>query len=373
MPVWTRDRVRRAHVLLVLLLIFSLLYLGLRVVGTSVLANPYPIKLELPWTGGLFPGSVVTYRGREIGKVANVGLDGDGAVALLQIKRQFKVPKDVDVDIAMLSPVGEQYVDILPRSESGPFLAEGATLAPTKLTLPKPVADFFLHVDQATRKVKPEDIGKLIDEMFTVVAGAGPDFASLLDSSERLFLMFERVEPYSMQIMSDGKKLLDTMVEFRPEWKRFTSDMTKITEEIKKSDAAFRQLMDSGAILLDEFEEFWPEGSQDIASLMNSGSVLADVMNERVPAIDTGLRALPAAIDLVYDLVEGGKLRGRGLFSNSETCRYDMVKIQDPAYGIPTKNNIYAYCPRFDPDVQQRGAYFAPRPPGDDTAIPKRP
>lgn len=372
-PAWTKDRVRRAHVVLVLMLVSSLLYLGFVVLGTSVFSNPYRLSLKLPGTGGLFVGSVVTHRGREIGKVAAVELDDQGAVVTMDIKRRYQVPRDLDVDVAWLSPVGEQYVDLLPRSAGGPYLAPGSTIEPAKLTMPKPVADFFLHLDKATAKIKPEDIGVLVDELFTIVNGTGPHFTSLLKSTEKLTDLFEEVEPQSRDLLHKGRIVAQTMADFSAEWKGFTADVNKITAEIGKSDAHFRQLISNGLVLTEEFEKLWPSARLSTESLLRSGTGIANIINNRIPALDAGLRAFPPAGDLIYDLTEGGKLRGRGVFGTSESCRYDMVPLQNPVSMIRTKNNIYGFCPRIDPDMQQRGSYFAPRPPGDDTAIPKRP
>src|SRR5271155_2581495 len=83
------------------------------------------ITLELPATGGLYRFSNVTYRGVQIGKVTSVDLTPDGAKATLRLDTSPKIPADhLEAKVLSISAVGEQYVDLRPRtdSDSGPFL-----------------------------------------------------------------------------------------------------------------------------------------------------------------------------------------------------------------------------------------------------------
>src|ERR1700742_2568216 len=82
------------------------------------------VTLELPATGGLYRFSNVTYRGVEMGKVTSVGLTPTGAKATLSLNTSPKVPADVQADVRSISAVGEQYVDLRPRTDSGPYLKD---------------------------------------------------------------------------------------------------------------------------------------------------------------------------------------------------------------------------------------------------------
>ena len=80
------------------------------------------VKLELPRTGGLYQFSNVTYRGVQIGKVTDVRATRSGAVATLSLATSPKIPADLQASVLSVSAVGEQYVDLLPRTDSGPYL-----------------------------------------------------------------------------------------------------------------------------------------------------------------------------------------------------------------------------------------------------------
>src|SRR5271154_5397449 len=87
------------------------------------------VTLDLPATGGLYRFSNVTYRGVQIGKVTAVNLAPHGAKATLSLDTSPKIPADLQARVLSISAVGEQYVDLQPRTNSGPYLRDGSVIA----------------------------------------------------------------------------------------------------------------------------------------------------------------------------------------------------------------------------------------------------
>src|ERR1700748_982759 len=86
------------------------------------------VTLELPSSGGLYRFSNVTYRGVQVGKVTGVKLTENGAEATMSLAKSPKIPADLEADIRSVSAVGEQYVDLRPRTDSGPYLRDGSVI-----------------------------------------------------------------------------------------------------------------------------------------------------------------------------------------------------------------------------------------------------
>ena len=70
----------------------------------------------------------MTYRGVQIGKVTAIGLTPNGAKATLTIDTSPKIPADLQAEVRSISAVGEQYVDLLPRTDSPPYLDDGSVI-----------------------------------------------------------------------------------------------------------------------------------------------------------------------------------------------------------------------------------------------------
>src|SRR6266536_989826 len=121
--------IRRTKIQLVAFAIISIVaivYALIRFAGLgSVFGNDgYTVKLELKGSGGIFTNAEVTYRGYNIGRVGDLRLTKTGLEADLNIDPSApQVPADLDAVVANRSAVGEQYVDLRPKGEKGPYLA----------------------------------------------------------------------------------------------------------------------------------------------------------------------------------------------------------------------------------------------------------
>src|ERR1700721_3927485 len=94
------------------------------------------VTLELPATGGLYRFSNVTYRGVQVGKVTAVSLTAKGAKATLSLGPSPQIPANLQADVLSVSAVGEQFVDLRPRTDSGPYLNNGSVIAMHDPTIP---------------------------------------------------------------------------------------------------------------------------------------------------------------------------------------------------------------------------------------------
>src|SRR4051812_32061168 len=87
----------------------------------------YNVILELPSSGGLYPSSVVTYRGSEVGRVTSVDVTRGGVQAVLKLDSSIKIPSDVRAEVHSRSAVGEQFVQLIPAAEKADA-SDAATL-----------------------------------------------------------------------------------------------------------------------------------------------------------------------------------------------------------------------------------------------------
>src|ERR1700757_2523384 len=144
------------------------------------------VTLELPATGGLYRFSNVTYRGVQVGKVTAVALTANGAKATLSLNTSPKIPANLQADVLSVSAVGEQYVDLRPRTDSAPYLHNGSVIAMRDTTIPQAVGPMLDQVNALIKSLPKNKIGQLLDESFEAFNGAGYDLGSLSDSTSRI-------------------------------------------------------------------------------------------------------------------------------------------------------------------------------------------
>ena len=131
----------------------------------------YRVTLELPETGGLYTRSNVTYRGVEVGIVDSVKLTDTGVAAVLSLKSDTKIPADVDAQVHSVSSVGEQYVQLIPRSGTGPMLKDGDVIPRDRATVPTDINTVLDMTNRGLEAIPRDNLRTVVDEAYTRSAG----------------------------------------------------------------------------------------------------------------------------------------------------------------------------------------------------------
>ncbi|MFJ9113477.1 MCE family protein [Streptomyces sp. NPDC102283] len=222
-------------------------YLGVRYadLGHYVgLRSYYTVTVQLPQTGGLYTHSNVTYRGVSVGRVGPIELTEDGVEAELRIEKDApKIPDSLTAVVANLSAVGEQYVDLRPTREDGPFLGNGSVIDEADTTIPAPPTDVLTSVDDLASSVDLESLRTVVEEFGAAFEGRGDDLQVLLDTSGDFIEAADKALPVTTRLMADGERVLRTQAEQGQALKGFASGAKELAAELKGSDADLRRLI----------------------------------------------------------------------------------------------------------------------------------
>ncbi|MCX2934553.1 MlaD family protein [Mycobacterium sp. CVI_P3] len=204
------------------------------------------VKLELPASGGLYRFSNVTYRGTEVGKVTGVKLTRTGAEATMSLASQPKIPADLRANVRSVSAVGEQYIDLLPRVDSGPYLVEGSIIPVGATTIPQQVGPLLDRVDKLVNTIPKDKLSDLLDESFKAFNGAGYDIGSLLDSSATITHDMNGVVDPTRRLIDDGVPLLDAQANSADALRVWTRSLAGVSEQLVQNDPQIRTLLSRG-------------------------------------------------------------------------------------------------------------------------------
>ena len=171
------------------------------------------VTLELPATGGLYRFSNVTYRGVQVGKVTRWRLTPNGAKATLSLSTSPKIPANLQAEVRSVSAVGEQYVDLRPRTDSPPYLHNGSVIAMRDTTIPQAVGPMLDQVSALINSIPKTKLGQLLDESFQGFNGAGYDLGSLFDSASQICGDANSVADRTRTLTEDTGPLLDSQAQ----------------------------------------------------------------------------------------------------------------------------------------------------------------
>jgi virulence factor Mce-like protein len=221
----------------------SAMVLGYMQLPTLLGVGRMEVKMELPRTGGLYRFSNVTYRGVQIGKVTEVRPNRTGVVATLSLDTNPKIPADLVARVLSVSAVGEQYVDLLPRTDSGPYLADGSVIAEKDTTVPQQVGPMLDQVNALLDTIPKDRLRDLLDEMFTGLNGSADDLATLLDSAGTVSGDFDKVADRARALIDDGRPLLEGQAVSADALRTWARSLAGVTGQLNANDPQLRGVL----------------------------------------------------------------------------------------------------------------------------------
>jgi phospholipid/cholesterol/gamma-HCH transport system substrate-binding protein len=254
------------------------------------------VKLQLPTTGGLYRFSNVTYRGVQVGKVTDVKLTETGAEATLTLDTSPKIPADLTAEVRSVSAVGEQYVDLRPRTDSGPYLGDGSVIAKANATIPQQVGPMLDQVSKLVNSIPKDRISDLLDESFKAFNGAGYDFQSLLDSSSKLTGDLNGVSDQTLGLINDSGPLLDSQAESTDAIRTWARSLAGVTQQIAQNDPQVRAVLQSGPGFASEVSGLLNEIKPTLPVLLANLTTLGQILVTYNPSVEQLLVMLPAVV-----------------------------------------------------------------------------
>lgn len=254
------------------------------------------VKMELPAAGGLYRFSNVTYRGVQIGKVTDVTLTENGAEATLTLDRSPKVPADLQAEVRSVSAVGEQYVDLRPRTDSGPYLEDGSVIAQDNTTIPQAVGPMLDQVSKLVDSFPKDRFADLLDESFKAFNGAGPDLESLLDSASTLTRDANSISDQTRSLIDDSGPLLDSQAETADAIRTWARSLSGVTGQIAQNDPQVRAILQNGPGFAQEVSALLNQVKPTLPILLANLTTLGQILVTYNPSLEQLLVLFPSVI-----------------------------------------------------------------------------
>lgn len=344
-------------------------YVGLR--------GYYVVKLELPTTGGLFKGSAVSYRGISVGKVGDLKLTSDGVLAELQISNNAPdIPRDLKAIVANRSAVGEQYVELEPERDGGPYLAQGAVIPRSAATTPVPVEQTLKSINDLSGTLPLNDLKVVVDELGQAFAGQGPHLQKLLDTSGEFIAASDAAFPQTDELIKNGNVVLRTQNDEAQAFKDFARNSHLLAQQLKMSDGDLRKIFVNGPPAMRETSRLLHDLQPGLPILLANLLTTSRLTDARLPGLETTLANLPKVSAIGPSIVQDGKLR-LGLintFFNPQPCTrgYGGTQYRNGTTDLrPVDFNGDAHCAEPESSgINVRGAQNAPHYGVPSAAVP---
>lgn len=251
------------------------------------------VTLKLPNTGGLYEFSNVTYRGIEVGKVTGIEPTSDGVTVTLSLKSSPKIPTDLTAHVRSVSAVGEQYVDLEPRSDGEPYLEDGSVITGDRSSIPQAVGPMLDQMSALVDSIPTGTLSGLLDESYAALNGTGYELGSLFDSSARLAADANTTGDRARTLINDSEPLLDGQAQKADAITTWARSLAGISRQVADDDQAVRTILQTGPGAADEASRLLTEVKPTLPVLLANLTTVGQVGVAYHPSLEQLLVLLP--------------------------------------------------------------------------------
>lgn len=364
---------RRTKVQLLIFVVITLVgvsYVGARYAKLDrvFVDRSYTVVAHYPESGGIFVGGEVTYRGVSIGRVSDLELTDEGVDVHLEIENEWdRIPADTKALVGNRSAVGEQYVELQPNVEDGPYLEDGSEISEVET----PIATEKLLGDIATTvaSVDQQALRTTIHELGTAFQGTGEDLQQIIDTGNSFIQTADENFEVTAALIEDSNTVLTTQVRSATALRMFARELDSFSTALAGADKDLRKVIDNGSYAADQLRTFLEDNQVELADLLNNLVTTGEVVVRHLDKLEQMLVIYPYAVEGSFTVVS--KSPGTGLYdahfgmiiTTQQPCYdgYQTTQKRSPSNGENLGLNTDARCTEPPTKSNARGAQNLPR------------
>jgi phospholipid/cholesterol/gamma-HCH transport system substrate-binding protein len=318
-------RVRTQVLVFVVIGLLAVSYIAVRYVGLLRVfgVGVYGVQVELPAAGGIFPNAEVDYRGVPIGRVTAVRLTADGVEADLQLNSSApSVPQDVRAVVTDRSVIGEQFIDLRPNTDSGPYLHEGSVIPSSQTAIPPTTNSLLTSVNGLLQTLPIHSLQTVVRESGTAFAGSAHDLRTLIQVSRSFFRAADRNFPATTILIDSSTTVLATQQRVSSSIRSFSRSLNLLSGRLAASDPDVRALLRATPSAARAASELIRSIGTPLGVLVSNLTTTAQVTVANVAGVRQLLVQLPRAVDIGSTVVgpQGAKVGLTLTFFNPLPC-----------------------------------------------------
>jgi phospholipid/cholesterol/gamma-HCH transport system substrate-binding protein len=260
------------------------------------------------------------------------------------------------------SAVGEQFLDLRPDTDAGPYLKNGSVIPRSRTGTPLAPETLLANLDALVRSVDPAALSVVIDELGTAFEGSERALRTILDGGDLILQEASANLPQTVTLLRDGRTVLATQQDSAAAIRQWASGLAQLARTLRSSDPDLRRLITNAPPAARELVALLDRLDPTIGTLLGNLVSVNGVAARRLPGIEQLLVVYPMVIAGGFTVTPGDGTAHLGLVVNVDdppSCKYQQgtqCSGADQGHGSSV-----------------RGTNKAPRPGGGDPPPPAQP
>jgi phospholipid/cholesterol/gamma-HCH transport system substrate-binding protein len=321
------SRTKKQLIAFVILTLVGVTFVGARYARLDRLFydSAYTVTAHYAQSGGIFTGAEVTYRGVGIGQVEGMKLTDKGVDVLLSIdKSSEKIPEDSLALVGNKSAVGEQYVELQPQADDGPYLKDGSEIATPETAVPVSTTEILTNLSNLVRSVPQADLRTVVAESGAAFKDTGPDIGQIIDTQSSFIETADANFETTTSLIRESRVVLQTQVDKGSAIRNFTRDLALFSGTVADNDKYLRSLIDNGSATANELRTFLEQNRVNLGQLINNLVTTNEIVVKHLKGIRQLLVIYP------YVVAGGYTVAKKGADDKKYNAQFGLILTQEP-------------------------------------------
>lgn len=319
-------------------------------------------------SGGIYAGAEVAYRGVRVGQVDKLQVTQEGVDVYLNVDKDHdEIPAEAQALVANRSALGEQYVDIQPLTNEGPYLEEGSEISRTEV--PISTAKLLKDVQTTVSSVDQDALRTTVSEMGAAFKGTGDDLGQIIDTSNSFIETANENFDVTTALIRDSNTVLRGQIDSESAIRGFSKNLALFTGTVAASDEDIRSLITNGSATANVLRRFLEENQVEIGDLINNLVTTGEIVVKHLDQAEMVLVMYPWVVEGGFTVTHKN---AQGLYdahfgavftSQPHVCRqgYGGTRKRPASNGENWPMEFDARCTEPASLSNARGAQHAPR------------
>ncbi len=367
-------RTKLQLVVFVLITVIGVAYVGARYARLDrfFVDGSYEVVAHFADSGGAFAGAEVSYRGVRVGRVDELVLTDAGVDLHLEIDHDHDdIPAETLAVVGNRSAVGEQYVELQPQVDGGPYLRDGTEIAQEDTRIPLSTTTLLTNLSTTVESVGQDDLRTVVSEFGTAFQGTGQNLGRIIDTSNAFIESANASFETTTKLIRDANTVLRGQIASGDSLRVFARDFQKFSGTLVLADKDLRRVIDNGSATATELRTFLEDNRVELSELLNNLVTTGEVVVRRLDGVEQILAIYPYVVEGGFTVA--AKTPATGLYDahfgmvlteNPKVCHagYEGTDTRVPQDGTNRAMNLDARCTEPASQSNARGAQHAPPP-----------
>jgi len=261
-------------------------------VSNGALSGDYTLTGNFAKAGtGLHPGSEVTFRGVQVGRVTAITLVDRQAQVSMDVEPGFLVPSDATATIRPLNVFGAEEVAFdFPQGDRTAALHPGSTIARTDVS--SELGDLFAAADPLLSTIDTTDLSTIVSTLAQASDGEGPTLAASIQEGAKLADLLDRTLPAQLQALDSFNGFTAALAPTGGSLNALSDAENQALPAFNANASTYAKLLDTLTPFADDLSQFLAAYRPDIQTLLASGDNVARVLLTRQQDVGTLIKGL---------------------------------------------------------------------------------